>query len=308
MARAVLDRHLQPQRREIRVEHARVVAFVVGDVVVRVPFVGDAREERLEEGFQAVEVAFPKALAQPDAVRHLPSPVLDQVAQKTLVQALTHLAVGIAQPIESVPAQVGLPGGRQVPGLEEQRLGGDVTHVEGGQEVAAAHHVVQPHGADAALDQRVHQKRRCTRLEPVGSELSPAEQQKDVERVVDLIAEPAVAVVPVADRVPVEARQLGREHGVQIPIRVPADRRELGLQGDVDQVVEAREQADLGELADPREEAEPDVRVGVLHDGIEAAQVVAVGAGGLGRLQSVEDGLVVFVDQDRHGLTVLPAE
>ena len=78
--------------------------------------------------------------------------------------------------------------------------------------------------------------------------------------------------------------------------------RVLRVQGDVDQVVEAGEQADLGELAHPGKEAETDVRVGELHGRIQAAQKVAVGAGDLGRVEPVEDRLVVLVHEDRHAL------
>ena len=54
-------------------------------------------------------------------------------------------------------------------------------------------------------------------------------------------------------------------------------------------------------LAHPREEAEPDVPVGVLDDPIDTAQEVAVRACYIRRVERIEDGLVVFVDQDRNG-------
>ena len=60
----------------------------------------------------------------------------------------------------------------------------------------------------------------------------------------------------------------------------------------------------LGELAHPGEEAEADVGVAVLDRRVEAAQIVAVGAGGFRFLQGVQDRLVVLVDQHRDRETV----
>ena len=60
VAARLLDGDLVSQRREVGIEHARVVALVVGDVVVRpptlsggIPLVRDAREERMEQFLQA---------------------------------------------------------------------------------------------------------------------------------------------------------------------------------------------------------------------------------------------------------------
>ena len=57
--------------------------------------------------------------------------------------------------------------------------------------------------------------------------------------------------------------------------------------------------AHLGELAHPGDEAEPDVRIGLLDDRVEPAKVVAVGARDLRFVQRVQDRLVVLVDQHR---------
>ena len=48
VAAAVLRRDVQPERCEVRVEDVRLVPLVAGDVVVRVPLVRNAREERVE--------------------------------------------------------------------------------------------------------------------------------------------------------------------------------------------------------------------------------------------------------------------
>ena len=175
---------------------------------------------------------------------------------------------------------------------------------EGRQQVAAAHHVVQGQGAHPALEQGFDQERRSAGFEPPGTEQAVAKQQQDGKGIVDLIlAEPAVAVVPEADLVPVEARELRREHRVQVGLGIAADGREFRVEGEVDQVVEAGEQADLGELANPRNEAEADVGIAVLDRRVEAAQKVAVGAGDFRVIQGVQDRLVVLVDQHRDSLT-----
>ena len=108
-------------------------------------------------------------------------------------------------------------------------------------------------------------------------ELARFEEKEDVERVVDLVrAAPVVAVVPAADLVPVEALEFRGEDRVQIRVRVAANVRELRLQRDVDQVVQAREQA--RQLAHPRQENEAELLIAVLDHRVEAAQEVPVGA------------------------------
>ena len=182
--------------------------------------------------------------------------------------------------------------------------GRHVVDVEPGEQGLAAEHAVEGNGTHPAPQQRVDQERRGPGLEPPGPEAAPVEQQQDVEGVVDFfLAEPVVAVVPVADLVPVESGQLGGEHRVQVFFRVPADGGIARVEGDVGEVVEAGEQADLGELAHPGDEGEADVGFAVLEDGVEAAQEVAVGAGRPRLFEGVENRLVVLVDQHRDGLS-----
>ena len=131
---------------------------------------------------------------------------------------------GYLQPVDGLPVEVLFARDRQVAGLEQQRLGGHLVHVEGGEQGLGAAHAVQLRGGDAPAEQGVDEEPRRAGLEPMRLELALAEQQEDVEGVVDLLlAPPAIAVVPMADPVPVEARKLRPEHGVQIPFRVPAD-------------------------------------------------------------------------------------
>ncbi len=116
------------------------------------------------------------------------------------------------------------------------------------------------------------------------------------------MAQPAVAVVPGADHVPVQPVQFGREHGVDIRVGVAADRGEAGIEADVLEVVHVREQADPGEHAHAGDEDEADMGGAVLDDAVDTAQVLPVGAGPVGVGQPVKDRLVVFIDEDHDTL------
>ena len=135
--------------------------------------------------------------------------------------------------------------------------------------------------------------------------------------VVDVLASPpSVAVVPGADLVALQARQLGREHRVEVRVRVAADGRVARIQGEIGEVVQSGEQAHLAEPAHTGDEGELDVSVAVLDRAVQPAQVVAVGGGlrvgGGGRFaalacrrrsfQGVQDRPVVLVHEDDDAL------
>ena len=106
-----------------------------------------------------------------------------------------------------------------------------------------------------------------------------------------------IAVVPGPDPLPVQPGQFGSGYSVEVCVRVPADGRELRIQADALQVVEAREQAHLGEHADSGDEGEPDVAGAALDGPVEAAQIVAVCLRQLRGVERVQDRLVVLVHQ-----------
>ena len=125
----------------------------------------------------------------------------------------------------------------------------------------------------------------------------PVSHHQHVEGVVDaLLAAPAVAVVPLPDPLSVEPLQFGGEDYVEVVLGVAAEGGEARIERDVLEAVQAREQADLGELAHSGEEAEAHVLVTALDDCVKAAQVVAVGSGDVGIVEHVQDRLVVLVD------------
>ena len=147
-------------------------------------------------------------------------------------------------------------------------------------------------------------KGRRRRLEPPGAKLALLEQQQHIERVVDRLAGPVVAVVPGADLLAIEPLELRGEDGVQIRLRVATERGVLARDGDVAQIVQPREQADLAEFAHPGEEGEADVGIRVLDHRVQVPQPVADLPSGVRVAEVVEDGLVVLIHQHHHTLAV----
>jgi hypothetical protein len=127
-----------------------------------------------------------------------------------------------------------------------------------------------------------------------------SKQQQHVEGVVDRLPQPVVAVVPGADLLPVQARQFRGEDLIQVGLGVAADGGIAGVDGEVLEVVQPREQADLAELAHPGEEGEADMGVRILDHRIEIAQPIAHRQGGVRIGDVVQDRLVVFIHQ-HHG-------
>ena len=74
-------------------------------------------------------------------------------------------------------------------------------------------------------------------------------------------------------------------------------------QRDVAQVVEAGEQADLGELADAGDEDEAEMLIEVFENAVDVAQAVAHLRRARRFREVIEDGLIIFVDEDHHALT-----
>ena len=89
---------------------------------------------------------------QAHAVRRLLVGILHQVEQQLFVQALAHLPVRIAEPIERLAPQPLFSRDCQVAGLEQQRLGSDVLRgaaaadVERRQQSLRADHPIQRYG------------------------------------------------------------------------------------------------------------------------------------------------------------------
>ena len=91
---------------------------------------------------------------------------------------------------------------REVAGLEQQRFRRRPFDIEGGKEVFRSVQVVEPRKVDPEPKQLVDQECGRAGFEPPRAEPPLIEKQEHIEGVVDaLLAQPAVAVVPVADRV-----------------------------------------------------------------------------------------------------------
>ena len=178
----------------------------------------------MEQLVQTLEVPVLQQVAEPVAVLRL-FLVPGQMSQQAVVQALAHLSIRVAEVVDGATSSFALADDRQVAGLEQQRLGADVAHVEARHQFFRGHHAFQIHWSHAPSQQRLQQEVRRARLEPVRLEPPRAEQQQYVERVVHfLVAKPAVAVVPLANALPIKARELGGEHLVEVRLGVAANR------------------------------------------------------------------------------------
>ena len=121
MAGGLLHRDLVAEGGEVGVEYAGVEALVIGDVVARVPLIGNAGEKGVEQFLHAGAVAGVQQARQADAVGSLPVPILDQVAQQMFIQALPDLAIGIAEP---TPPRTGATPWEGQPRLPVERQSG----------------------------------------------------------------------------------------------------------------------------------------------------------------------------------------
>ena len=225
------------------------------------------------------------------------------MVQQAQVEALAHLPVGIAEPVVPRPVVPLLAKDGEVACLEKECLSCNPADVEGAQQFLAGEQAVQRPSVDAAVNERLHKEGWCAGFVPPRVKLPVSKQQEHVKGVVDfLVASPAVAVVPAADPLAIKPRKLRRKDLVEVALRVAANGREGRIKRDVDEIVEAREQADFGESAHSREEAEADMGVAVLDRRVQAAQVVAVGPRDARLRQGVQDRLVILVDQYRNPL------
>ena len=283
------------------VEDTGIVSFIFRNRVIAVPVVRQAGIQRLEVALQPCEVGLSEQARQPQYQLILGIIVQPQHRQQRLVEAHLHLLVGEAQAIERpVRNLFAHLVERQVARLKEQRLGGDIVHIETPQQRRPTMPGGQGRREHAPLPEQLHQKRRRGALEPVGPKLAFLKQQQHIEGVVDrchVLPAPAVAVVPVADRLTIQPRQLCREHRLEIGIGIAAKGGVGSIQGDVVEIVQPREEAHLAELGNAGEQHEGQVRVGILEHAIEVLQPLAQLVGALGLQQVVEDRLVILVDQ-----------
>jgi hypothetical protein len=144
---------------------------------------------------------------------------------------------------------------------------------------------------------QAYQEARRAGLEPPGPEFLFITEQQDVEGVVDALRSPVVAVVPGLDGFSWVLGDQWCEPVVHVLLGVAADGVVAGVQGQVVQLVQTREHPGLAELAYPGQEYEAQVGIGILENAVQAPQLRAYGIGAFQIGQSVQDGLVVFVDQ-----------
>ena len=80
---------------------------------------GNAGEEGPKQCIQPVEVVLRQQPAQPDSLLHVTHGVRQHRGEQTLVEALAHFPVRIAQPVEETSAKVLRPGNREITGLKQ---------------------------------------------------------------------------------------------------------------------------------------------------------------------------------------------
>ena len=277
-----------------------------------VPLMRNAGQIRFQPFTETVKIVCRQQVEQSVAGADHFHLILAGVGEQALAETQPHFQIGEGQREQPRRADPLLPGDGQIASLEHQRPQVDVGHIETGKQLRVRREPLKLHWISPLPHDLAVQHLRRAGLEPVRFELAAAEQQQDVVGVVELFfAAPMVAVVPVADLVPVEAIEFGCEHGVKVPVGIAADRGEGGVQADVFQIVQAREQAHPGEHADPGDEDEADQAGAVLDDAVEAPQVFAVGFGDLRFVERVENRLVVFVDKHHDppaGFAMQPVE
>ena len=135
-------------------------------------------------------------------------------------------------------------------------------------------------------------------------ELALPEQVKDVVGIVGLVlAQPAVAVVPFANRVPVQSFQFGGKYRIQILIGIAANRCQGWVETNVVEIVETRGKAVLGKHRDAGHEHEADVFLSTLQDAVDFSKTIPVCTGLVVIFQHIQHRLVVFIDQYHDLLT-----
>ena len=163
---------------------------------------------------------------------------------------------------------------------------------------------------DGRLPDHLHQERRRPRLEPPVLEFACVEALADGDGIEHVRAVPveAVSVVPMhepGERL-VARRPERRGEGVEVLgevredllVRVAEQGRRTGVHREVGEIVQVREDRDLGELRDACHEDEALQRLGGLHDGVERLER-GLDARNLRPPEQAQQRLVVFVDQDR---------
>ena len=304
-AGGVFQANVQAEGGKVAVENAGVIAFKACQLVFAVPVVGNAGVKGVEQVFEAGEVLGLQQLVEFADVAPGHAEVVGQALQQAAVECGAHLQVGVLEGDVHLPGAFSDMVNGEVAGLKHQRFNRDGVHVKGRQQGFAGHHVTQIRGELLALLQQFDQKGGRAGLKPIGLDAPLVKQLQQPKRVVDRLAQPVVAVVPVADLRPVKAGQLRGKHRINIGIGVAADGAVAHIQRDVLEVVQAREQADFAELGDAGQKDELEVFVRVFEHRVEVFERVAHLARSVFVFNAVKDGFVVFIYQYHHTLTCL---
>ena len=226
--------------------------------------------------------------------------VAHQALEQRVMQGATDFEIRSGKGVFDPGAGLPLAREGEVASLPEQGLRGHLVHIEGREQRFGGVDAAQFGGEIAPLREHLDQKGRRAGFEPEGQKLALVEQQQQIEGVVDRLAQPVITVIPITNPLAVQPFEFRREHGIDIGLGITAERRIAFIDGNIIEVIQPREQADLAEFGHPGEEGEVDVGILALDDGIKTPEPLAHLAGDLGAAEIIKDGFIVFVDQHHH--------
>jgi len=211
--------------------------------------------------FQALQEAF---------LLHQDVGFIRQGARNHIVEGDAHLVVGKSEDIFCTKVrEFGFFNG-QVAGLEQDGLKLYIFDVVAVDETFADFQVFQLRDVIIVLLYEFDEECRSAGGEPVVVEYaSRINEQQNIERIVYLLAQKVVPIVPIAHLVHIHSVQTGSKCGFKVMLGVATDRGKVWIQGDIFQVVESAEDGNLAELAHPGEKGEIDVAITPLDGGVD---------------------------------------
>ena len=224
----VLGDDLGVQTGEEGIEHAGVIALALGQIIVGEVTPGNAGKQPPVRLDQSVDIALDETLIERILTRVAPTGERAEIGVDQVIgQRHLHFLIGQTQTIEQPRASPARAVDGQIAGLEQQRHRVDALDVERIEDLFAGLDRFQARQKGSPRAQQVDEKARIAGLEPVGSEPLPfADEEQDIERVIDRLAQKAVAVVPLLEPRPVDPVQVFAEGDFKIGLGIAADRGE----------------------------------------------------------------------------------
>lgn len=125
----------------------------------------------------------------------------------------------------------------------------------------------------------------------MGLQLAGVKIKQEVKRIVDCLAGPIIAVVPITNNLAIQICQLMGKNRIEIAFSIITDRGIPPVNGNIQQIIEPRKQIDLGEFADTRKKDKFEMGIAVFEHRVNIAQPVTHLQGQFGLTQIIENGL-----------------